>query len=135
MLPLARVAQIYVHGSDLEQFGEKLPRGFSLRPENDTCAVLCRAKSPPPLEYPDLQDDGRGGMLMFPGEDDEKEADHGIFELPEDANMTLEEYRKQVRKRIAVLGGLADQGDMRACMELGARLLFGNGTRKDPAAG
>ena len=129
--------QIYIHGGDVEQFGERLPRGFSLRRENASCAVLVRASSPPPIMGQGSDEEQEGGMLMFPGEQGEAEEqeDDVMSILPEDGNMTQAEYREQVRKRMVVLGGLADQGDMQACMELGARLLNGNGTRKDPVAG
>ena len=45
------------------------------------------------------------------------------------------DYRREVARRIAWLKARAAEGDTIACIELGDRMLEGNGTRKDVAKG
>jgi hypothetical protein len=108
--------QVVIIGRDADKLEAKLPKGFILDRENETCSVLCRKSSPPPLlcqgsDDDDDDDDNEG----WTGEADPwgpRAADEGeeggngegnvYDEMPDAASLTDREFRDAVRRRMQV---------------------------------
>jgi len=123
--------KVWLTGAGVKELRGKFPRGFLLRVVNESAAVLCRHRSPPPE---DLDGDGGGAERLpaFAMMDDCAPLDAAFAA----GNMSHGEYLARLAPRIDQLRQRIEFDGAPACaIELGVRLLQGGGVRKDPVEG
>ena len=126
-----------------------LPRGFGVQRLNATASSLTRVASPPPLPL-----SGEGGEGVGEEEEEEEEEEETALTAAQESwlesdgaegtqldeqfasgSLSLHEYRAAMAPREAKLRQRTEVDDMNAAFELGMRLLFAKGVRKDPING
>jgi len=121
-----------------QKLSSRLPRGFGVERLNATLSILGRAPSPPPLGRDDSDQDRYRGPLAEEQErwlDSDGAEGTTLDEAYAAGNTTLREYREAMVPRLLKLRRRSEVNDGNGAYELGMRLLYGIGVRKDPMNG